>query len=199
MVQEYFNSRADIWDATVAEKSAEKLREMAGRLGLEQGDAVLDVGSGTGVFLPFILERIGEKGQVIALDVAEKMLQKAREKNFTRNVEFLCADIMDTSLPDALFESVVCYSSFPHFADKLKAFNEIYRVMKPGGRLAVCHTSSRAAINEVHAGLPEVRDHTIPEENEMRELLAASGFREIAIEDGEENYLVIALKPWPVA
>jgi SAM-dependent methyltransferase len=93
-----------------------------------------------------------------------------------------------------MFDSVVCYSSFPHFSDKPKALAEIHRVLREGGRLVICHTSSRAHINEIHSQLPDVKDDLLPGGNEMRAMLEAAGFGEIIIEDGSESYLAGAMK-----
>ncbi|MFC2070978.1 class I SAM-dependent methyltransferase [Chloroflexota bacterium] len=190
----YFNDRADIWDENVAEKDIGKLERMAERLELKPGSKVLDVGTGTGIFLPFILNSIGENGQVVALDIAEEMLKKAQAKGFGHNIEYLNADVIDIPLESGIFDCVICYSSFPHFRDKLKALTEINRVMKSGGRLLVCHTSSRAHINEIHTQLPDVKDDLLPDSDKMRSVLSAAGFGKIKIEDKSDNYLASAVK-----
>ncbi|MFC1900326.1 class I SAM-dependent methyltransferase [Chloroflexota bacterium] len=190
----YFNDRADIWDQNVAEKDTGKLQSMVERLGLEAGWKVLDVGTGTGVFLPYILGAISDSGSIVGLDIAEEMLKKAQEKNFSNNIEYLNADIVDVPLDDETFNCVICYSSFPHFRDKQKALREINRVMKNGGRLLVCHTSSRDHINGIHSQFPEVKDDLLPDGDEMRSLLLTAGFGEIKIEDDSESYLACATK-----
>ncbi|MFC1948905.1 class I SAM-dependent methyltransferase [Chloroflexota bacterium] len=196
MLKEFFNSRAHIWDETVAEKDIARLERMAERLDLKPGSVVLDVGTGTGVFLPFILGKVGINGRVVALDIADAMLQKAWEKGFNGNIDYLQADIGGIPLLGEIFDSVICYSSFPHFRDKLIAFNEIYRVMKAGGRLHICHTSSRAAINEVHASIPEVENDILPDAAEMERLLSEAGFSGIKVEDYSSYYLASAAKPF---
>ena len=195
MIRAYFNAKADTWDETIAERDTNRLRQMADRLPLQPGSTVLDVGTGTGVFLPFILEKIGSHGRIIALDVADQMLLKAKAKGFAGNVDYLCADIMDIPLGNEIFDAVVCYSSFPHFQDKPKALGEIYRVTRSGGYLFICHTSSRDAINEIHSSIPEVENDLIPDEDEMQIMLAKAGFIDIRIEDYRENYLCCARKP----
>ena len=134
MIKAYFNEKAEIWDERVAEKNLTKLEDMAGKLAINAGDTVLDVGTGTGVFLPYILKSIGTNGSVVALDIAEEMLKRARTKSFNGSIDYLQADIMDIPLGSGIFDSVVCYSSFPHFRNKVKAITEINRVMKKGGR-----------------------------------------------------------------
>ena len=74
MIKTYFNSKAAIWDDEVAEKDAIKLSQMAERLLIRKGAKVLDVGTGTGVFIPYLQKHMGERGLLIAMDIAEKML-----------------------------------------------------------------------------------------------------------------------------
>ncbi|MBI4303405.1 MAG: metal ABC transporter permease [Chloroflexi bacterium] len=190
----FFNEKAACWDETVSEKDPTKLERMARRLGIKHGSAVLDVGTGTGVLLPYLLNAIGRGGRIVALDFAEEMLRQARAKGPGGNVQYLHADVTDIPLGHNTFDAVVCYSSFPHFHDKPKALAEMKRVMKSGGRLLVCHTSSRTAINEIHRRTPAVQNDLIPDEDEMRLLLSGAGFIDVVIEDAVDSYLAIGVK-----
>jgi len=194
VTREYFNQQADIWDETVAEKDATKLERMVKRLNITPGSTVLDVGTGTGVFLPFLLNEVGAGGRIIALDLAEEMLKRARNKGFDGNSDYLNADIHNIPLCDEIFDVIVCHSSFPHFQDKPGALAEMNRVMKSGGRLLICHTSSRAQINEIHRQIPEVKNDMLPDVVEMQSLLAAAGFSEIEIDDNRDSYLASGRK-----
>jgi ubiquinone/menaquinone biosynthesis C-methylase UbiE len=194
MTRAYFNSKADIWDEKIAEKDTAKLCALAEKLDIRPGDAVLDVGTGTGVFIPFLLNKIGEKGRSVCLDSAEKMLARARAKNFKGNIEYVCADIIRTEFASGIFDAVVCYSSFPHFKDKAGALREIRRLLKKGGKLFVCHTSNREAINEIHRRVPALAADLIPDKEEMRRLLSSAGFGRIDIRDETGSYLAYAEK-----
>ena len=194
MLRDYFNDKAAVWDEMVAEHDSDKLNWMASLLDIKPGSTVLDVGTGTGVFVPFILSRIGEKGRLVCLDLAEQMLKRCKAKGFKGNIEYICADISDSGLVDQTFDAVICYSSFPHFQNKPKALSEIYRVLRIGGKLFICHTSSRCTINEIHYQIQEVHDDLIPEDDEMRRLLSEAGFAEIGICDGDDKYLSSAKK-----
>jgi len=194
VIRAYFNERAAIWDETVADKDTAKLERMAECLNLGPGFTVLDVGTGTGVFLPFLLNEIGKGGRIVALDFAEKMLRKARAKGFTGNIDYLHADVTNIPLRDEIFDVIVCHSSFPHFQDKPRALIEIRRVIKGGGRLLICHTSSRASINEIHRQIPAVKNDVLPDGDEMQGMLSTAGFVDIKIEDNSESYLACARK-----
>jgi ubiquinone/menaquinone biosynthesis C-methylase UbiE len=194
MSKEFFNSRAATWDERAAEKDTSRLKAMVGRLDIMPGSTVLDVGTGTGVFVPYILAKIGRGGSLVCLDYAEEMLKAARAKIFTGNIKYLCADIENTALQDNTFDAVVCYSVFPHFSDKLKALREMYRILKPEGWLYICHTSSREDINNIHRGIPDICNHLFPENDDMERILEAAGFTDISISDGEDDYLADARK-----
>jgi len=191
----YFNEKAATWDGIAAERDTAKLERMAKRFNIKLGSTVLDVGAGTGVLLPYLFSSIGKKGRIVALDIAEEMLKKARAKGFDGNIDYLQADITDIPLRNETFDSVVCYSSFPHFRDKLKAVMEMNRVLKSGGRMWICHTSSRAEINEMHRQEPTMRNDILPDSAGMRLLLAVAGFTGIKVEDNSDSYLASAEKP----
>jgi len=192
--KDFFNSRAATWDEKVAEKDISKLKAMLARLDIKAGATVLDVGTGTGVFVPLLLKKIGREGKLVCLDFAEEMLKITRAKGFKGNVRYLCADIENSQLADKSFDAVVCYSVFPHFGDKPKVLREINRLLKKEGQLFICHTSSRQAINEIHRSLPEVCGHLFPENEETHRMLSEAGFEDIRISDGEDDYLVCARK-----
>jgi len=194
MIRAYFNQKAGTWDETTAEKDTAKLDRMAKRLKIKPGSIVLDVGTGTGVFIPSLLREIGEGGRIIALDIAERMLGRARAKGFNGNIDYLCADVTNIPLRNEIFDIVLCSSSFPHFQDKSRALFEMNRVIKKGGRLLICHTSSRDKINETHHQIHAVRNDTLPDEGKMQSLLSSTGFVNIKIDDSE-SYLASTRKP----
>jgi len=194
MVRAYFNQKAASWDETSSERDTTKLERMAKRLKIKPGSIVLDVGTGTGVFIHFLLREMGKGGRIVALDFAEKMLGCACTKGFNGDIDYLCADVTNIPLGNEIFDIIVCYSCFPHFQDKPGALTEMNRVIKRGGRLLICHTSSRASINEIHRQIPAVENDIIPDEGEMQIILLRAGFTEIKIDDSE-SYLVSARKP----
>lgn len=195
MIRAYFNEKAAMWDETVAEKDATKLERMAERLSIQPSSTVLDVGTGTGVFGPYLLERIGKHRHLIALDFAEEMLKRAQAKLFNESIVYLQADVIRMPLGGDIFDAVVCYSSFPHFQDKPQALSEINRVLKPGGSVFICHTKSRATINNIHRHILAVQKDTLPDKDEMKRLLSATGFAGITIYDKSDSYFASARKP----
>lgn len=191
MTRAYFNQYSARWDEMNLERDVAKLEHMAEQLNIEPGAMVLDVGTGTGVLIPMLFRN---SGQIVALDFAEEMLRRARAKGFNGNIDYLIADVTNIPLCDSIFDVTVCYSSFPHFHDKPRALAEIKRVTRSGGKLFICHTSSRAKINEIHRQVPALVDDLIPDEEEMQMMLSKAGFINIVIEDNSESYLASAEK-----
>ena len=195
MVRDYFNEKAESWDSYASEKNRSKLEKMIKRLDLNPGTTVLDVGTGTGVFLPYLIGKVGINGQVIAIDIAEKMLLQARNKGFSGKISFLCANIEYIPLKAETCDAVVCYSSFPHFQDKLKALTETSRVLKKSGSIFICHTSGRNEINRIHMNVPLLHHDRLPNSTDMTQLLKTAGFTGIKVEDEEESYLACGRRP----
>ena len=131
----------------------------------------------------------------MALDLAEEMLKRAQAKGFHGNIDYVQADVTNIPLCERIFDVIVCHSSFPHFQDKPRAFTEMNRVIKSGGRLLICHTSSRATINEIHRQIAALKNDILPDSAEMQSLLSAAGFTGIKVDDNSDSYLASAEKP----
>jgi protein-tyrosine-phosphatase/SAM-dependent methyltransferase len=108
--------------------------------GIKEGDHVLDLGSGAGNDCFIARAIVGETGHVSGLDFTVEMIEKARINNnkmgFT-NVDFIMGDIEDMPIPDNRFDVVVSNCVLNLVPDKTKAFSEMMRVMKTGGRFCV--------------------------------------------------------------
>jgi len=194
MVRAFFNEKAAIWDKEIAEKDTTKLDSMVQRLDIKSGSTVLDVGTGTGIFIPYLLKKLGDNGHLIAIDIAEQMLARAKVKFPIQHIDHIQADVVRLPLYKDIFDTVVCYSSFPHFHDKQQALFELARVLKINGILFICHTASRSTINGIHKGMPAVHNDLLPEYTEIHRMFTIAGFEDIIIEDNEDTYLATARK-----
>ena len=108
--------------------------------GIKAGDRVLDLGSGAGNDCFVARSIVGETGFVTGLDFTDEMLQKAQRNNSMmgyQNVEFVKGDIEAIPLPDDSYDVVISNCVLNLVPNKLKAFSEIKRVLKPGGHFCV--------------------------------------------------------------
>jgi demethylmenaquinone methyltransferase/2-methoxy-6-polyprenyl-1,4-benzoquinol methylase len=191
--RQFFNDRAEHWDDTVRNNDSKKLRSMADRLDIKEANFVLDVGTGTGVFIPYISEKLNSSGRIISMDFAINMLLKAQSKfGSSDKLDYVCSEIEALHLGGEKFDAAVCYSTFPHFHDKPRALRNLFHLLKKDGTLFICHTASKETINDIHKNIPDFQDHLIPANDEMTHLLEEAGFSQVRIEDDEDYYLVIA-------
>jgi len=194
-LQEYFDQLAPTWDQELTGERLKCLGNIVKELVVKPGYCVLDIGSGTGVLLPFLIAELGDEGKIVALDFSAEMLGQAKAKTFQPIVGFAQADVLAIPLADNSVDLAICNSVFPHFDDKAMALKEIARVLRNNGRLVICHTMSRAMVNQLHQSIGGVvANALLPPEFQLRGLIKQAGLRVIHFEDSPERYLVIAEK-----
>ena len=194
-LREYFDQLAPTWDKELTDERLQRLGNIARELGIEPGYCVLDIGSGTGVLLSFLIAELGGEGRILALDFSAEMLTQAQAKKLPPMVGFAQADVLALPMTDSSADMAICNSAFPHFSDKLKALKEIARVLRDNGRLVICHTMSREMLNRLHQSIGGIiAGDLLPDEPDLRELIKQAGLKTTLFEDNPERYLVIAEK-----
>jgi len=193
--REFFNSVAEKWD-DMCIHDAKKINTILDMADLKEGQKVLDAGTGTGVMIPFLLERVGACGSITAVDVAENMLEIARSKNPAPNVAFIQADVTTGDLGEDSFDLIVCYSVFPHFKDQQMAINNMCRFLKSGGKILVCHSQSREDINKLHTGSSseEINRDYLPRAAIIGGYMRCQGMKVLAEIENREMFVVMAQK-----
>ncbi|MGC2184804.1 MAG: arsenite methyltransferase [Terriglobales bacterium] len=155
---------------------------------LNPGEIVLDLGSGGGIDVLLSARRVGPAGKAYGLDMTDEMLALANENKLragAENVEFLKGEIEHIPLPDNSVDVIISNCVINLSADKDRVLREAFRVLKPGGRLAVSDVVTRGEI------APEIRQSVLLwvgcvagalADDEYRSKLAAAGFERIDIE-----------------
>jgi ubiquinone/menaquinone biosynthesis C-methylase UbiE len=155
---------------------------------LHAGETVLDLGSGGGIDVLLSARRVGPSGKAYGLDMTDEMLALARDnqrKAGVENVEFLKGEIEQIPLPDQSIDVIISNCVVNLSGEKERVLAEAFRVLCPGGRLALSDIVVRGAIpTEIRRNL-ELWAGCVAgalEETEYRELLSRAGFVEIGIE-----------------
>lgn len=155
---------------------------------LNPGEVVLDLGSGGGIDVLLSAKRVGATGKAYGLDMTDEMLALARENQRRaeiENVEFLRGEIENIPLPDNSVDVIISNCVINLSADKDRVFAEAFRVLRPGGRLAVSDIVVRGPVPAEIQRSVELWTGCVAgalEDSEYREKLAKAGFEEIDLE-----------------
>ena len=156
---------------------------------LKSGEVVLDLGSGGGIDVLLSAKRVGPTGKAYGLDMTDEMLALAREnqrKSGLTNVEFLKGEIEHIPLPDNSVDVIISNCVINLSADKDRVLAEAFRVLKPGGRLAVSDIVVRGdSVPEPVRRSMELWVGCIAgalEESRYRDKLTHAGFESIDVE-----------------
>jgi demethylmenaquinone methyltransferase/2-methoxy-6-polyprenyl-1,4-benzoquinol methylase len=194
--QTFFNKYSSSWDDDVEARQPARIETIFKEKLSFIRPPFLDLGSGTGVLLPILKKYNKQNREIFELDIATKMLQKARQKaSDLSNTHFIMADAHHLPLSTNYFNTVLCFQVYPHFHDKKKATSEIYNSLKINGYLIILHLMGHKELNKLHrkAGR-EVADDRILPVDKLAQLIKNEKFNIIHTEEKSDIYLIIAQK-----
>ena len=167
--------------------------DLVNEAGLRPAERVLDVGCGTGIIARLAAERVGSNGRVSGLDVNAAMLGVARTLPSAVPIKWYETAAESVPLPDNSFDAVFCGLSLQFFADKAAALREMFRVLKPGGRVYIStptpndflRTFDRAIARHVseEASAFVHTVYSLNDPREMEALLSNAGFSGVTVRE----------------
>jgi len=160
---------------------------------LQEGEVVLDLGSGAGFDAFLAAKQVGHAGFVVGVDMTPEMIAKARDNAETggfRNVEFRLGEIECLPVGDSSVDVIISNCVINLSPEKQEVFKEAFRVLKPGGRLAVSDIVATAELPEavrvdlaLYAGCMAGASQIV----DLERMLSESGFVKIRIRPKDES------------
>jgi arsenite methyltransferase len=154
---------------------------------LKEGETVLDLGSGGGIDCFLASRKVGAQGQVIGVDMTPDMISLSRKnaiKHQIPNVEFRLGEIEHLPVADNTIDVIISNCVLNLSFDKEQVFQEAYRVLKPGGRIAISDIlATKALPNEIKEDLTMISSCIGGAEllENVSNMLSKSGFRNIQL------------------
>ena len=189
---EFFDSIAEKWDSTI-NVDKEKINTLLSQISITNGESILDVGTGTGVLIPFYNE-LNKDGKVTGVDISEGMLSVAKRKfGQLNNTKFKLLDAENEFIEEK-FDKIVLYSMFPHLNNKVETIKKlVHNNLNKNGKLLIAHSDSREFLNNLHSNADErVSEDILIDVNRQKEAFENANLKVTkAYEDDEIYYLVI--------
>jgi ubiquinone/menaquinone biosynthesis C-methylase UbiE len=172
------------WESKAGQLRAERRANYFINLGsINQSDKVLEIGCGTGIFTRKVYD--STKAIITAIDISDDLLQLASTK--MPEINFRIDDAMNLSFPEASFD-VVFGSSILHHLDFKKSSEEIFRVLKPGGRMVFAEPNMLNPQIFIQKNVPFIKrwlgdspDETAVVRWSMKKLLQQTGFKKVRV------------------
>lgn len=167
---------------------------------LKPGEVVVDLGAGGGFDAFLAARKVGPNGKVYGVDMTPEMLSKARanaSKSGYRHVEFLLGEIEHLPLADNSADVVISNCVINMSTNKTQVFKESFRVLRPGGRIAISDMVALKPLPAEMVNNKELYCNCISGAitvQELKKILSQAGFTDIAIEPQENSRMFI--KDW---
>ncbi|SCI79371.1 Demethylmenaquinone methyltransferase [uncultured Clostridium sp.] len=167
--RDFFDNIAKEWD-NIIEVNEEKINTLLSKLDIKENERVLDVGTGTGVLIPFI-KKLNKNGYIRGVDFSNGMLEVAREKyKHIPNLDFEIIDVENEVIKEK-YNKIILYSMFPHLENKSKTIKTLVKNnLSENGKLMIAHSNSREFLNNMHKEKDEAVSEArlIPIDNQVK-------------------------------
>ena len=198
----YFDLRVDLFQQPIPDSIQDRTRSLVRAARLDRNAAVLDVGTGLGVLIPYLLEQGVLAENIVGCDLSRSMLAVARSR--FPLVRFWQGDFLDwpprgsdeNNLTGCFsFTAIFFNACFANLFDSQAAIAQAARLLAPKGRIVISHPLGSGFVASLHAGEPDIVPNLLPERGELERYASLNDLRVVRFEDEEDYYLAILEAP----
>lgn len=193
--REFFDKEARGWNKRFHQEDQTEIKGLIDRWDIRPKDRILDLGTGNGILIPYLWEKVGETGTILALDFSWNMIREAARFANSTAVGFVnaCAECLPTK--SETFDCITCFATFAHISGKNRALVEMSRALKKDGRIYIAHLLGKQELAEHHRSAGGAVEHDVlPPDAVMETMMIKAGLKEIRIVDQPNLYLASAIK-----
>ncbi len=169
--------------------SKEKLESLFAPISLKEGERVLDIGCGCGVLEPYLVE---QRVIVDAIDLSPKMIEEAKKKSESENVNYAVADFF--SYKNEKYDILLVFDAYPHFLNKRRFALHGASLLKTGGSIWIFFDCPKEEINDCHKGTPKGISGPLRSYEEEAKPFLSCGFALGYHHEGNDGYYLQLLK-----
>ena len=187
----FFDNLSSTWDDNEILSTSEKINHILDHIDIKKDDEVLDLGTGTGVLLPFIAGKIGRNGKLVAVDFSSGMLEKAKAKFGSLDPEpvFMQLDIENDTIPGE-YDHIILYCVYPHLHTPVETIKWLLKVnLKKNGKISIAFPCGPDFINKIHEERHSESDF-LPSPSLLAKKLEDAGLKSRVVLDTPETFLV---------
>jgi ubiquinone/menaquinone biosynthesis C-methylase UbiE len=196
LTRQFFDEKSEIWDSRNRMQKEQRLLEIFNTDLPDLQSPLLDMGSGTGILIPILENKLQKPAKIIEYDISLSMLKKAHRKHhFKKNTSFIQADGHVLPFKNESFPNIMCFAVYPHFTDPMKAVNEMYRILIHDGLLIILHLMGHQELNAMHETAGKVVSrHALQSAETVSLQIIDQGFNILNCHEQKDLYLIVARK-----
>ncbi len=188
---QFLDSNSINWDYTKIMDIC-KISYILDRFSIKENDKILDVGTGTGMLIPFVHQH-NPKGNIKGIDKSDHMIAVAKEKfKNVENIEFQLADVESDNIKGT-FDKIILFSVFPLLENKINTIKKlIENNLSDGGKLLIAHQESRKSLNSYIGTSTPISTPKLLDIYQQRNMFRQAGLTvEEAFENDRIYYLIL--------
>ncbi len=198
----HFDTRIDLFRQPIPDSIQARTRSIVRAARLDRNATVLDVGTGLGVLIPYLLEQGVLADNIVGCDLSRSMLAVARSR--FPSVRFWQGDFLDLppmgwddkNLKGRFSSTAIFFNAcFANLFDSEAAVAQAARLLAPKGRIVISHPLGSGFVASLHAGQPDVVPNLLPKRGELERYAGSNELRIDRFEDEDDYYLAILKAP----